>query len=107
MKLPTHLAKQISQIHFGGNWTAVNLKDTLNDVSWEDADTQIQSFNTIAKLVHHMNYYIAAVTKVLEGEPLNAKDHLSFNYLPIKSQLDWDALRTKSWLDAEQFAELI
>ncbi|HHH49569.1 MAG TPA: DUF1572 domain-containing protein, partial [Saprospiraceae bacterium] len=48
------IAKHFSTFHFGGNWTDVNLRDTLEDVTWQQATTQVYSFNTIATLVFHL-----------------------------------------------------
>lgn len=107
MNTTAQIAKHFREIHFGGNWTASNLKDQLAQLSWEQATEQIQSFNTIATLVFHMNYYVNAVTKVLQGGPLVAKDALSFNHPPIESQADWEALLNKTWSEAETFALLI
>ena len=107
MNLSEQLAKHIRDVHFGGNWTSVNLKDTLADVTWEQATTKVQSLNTIATLVYHVHYYISAVTKVLEGGPLEAKDIYSFEHPPIRSQEDWQALLDKTWADAETFAALV
>ena len=107
MNLPQQIAKHLREIYFGGNWTSVNIKDTLADVTWQQATTQVYSFNTIATLVFHMNYYISAVLKVLEGEPLNASDKYSFALLPILSEVGWEELVNKTWMDAENFASLI
>ncbi len=94
--------------HFGNNRTAVNLKDTLANIDWELATFRIYSFNTIATLVYHINYYIASVTKVLQGEPLDASDSLSFSHPPIDdSKADWEMLLKKAWADAETSASLI
>ena len=101
------MAKHLRDVHFGSNWTSVNLKDTLKDVSWQQATTKIRDCNTIATLVFHINYYISAVSKVLEGGQLNAKDALSFDHPPINSDEDWQALLNKMWTDAEAFASLI
>lgn len=107
MNTPQQIAKHLREVFFGGNWTTVNLKDTLADVTWELAVTQIHSFNTIAILVYHMTYYVTAVTKVLEGEPLNASDKLSFSHPPITSQQEWDDFLESKWAEAEHFANLI
>ena len=64
-------------------------------------------FNTIASLVFHINYYINAVLKVLQNEPLDARDQYSFNLPPINSKKDWDLLLSKTWKEAEEFAKLI
>ncbi len=107
MQLTTQIAKHLREIHFGGNWTSVNLKDTLADVTWQQAVAPVYSFNTIATLVYHINYYISAVLKVLEGGPLDASDKYSFNHPPIQSQQDWEKLLEKTWTEAEKFAALI
>jgi len=79
MNLTNQIAKHFRDVHFGGNWTSVNLKETLTDVTWQQATTKIYSLNTIATLVFHINYYISAVTKVLQGEPLTAHDKYSLS----------------------------
>jgi len=107
MQLATQLAKHIREVHFGGNWTSSNLKDNLEGVTWQQATVQVSSLNTIAALVYHINYYICAVVKVLQGEPLNAKDIYSFDHPPIRSKEDWENLLDKTWADAENFASLV
>lgn len=107
MNLSAQLAKHLRDVHLGGNWTSSNLKDNLKDVSWQQATTQVHSFNTIATLVYHVNYYISAVLKVLQGGPLEASDKYSFDLPPIESQRDWDNLLDKTFADAETFALLI
>lgn len=107
MKLTVQIAKHFREVHFGGNWTCSNLKDNLADLTWQQATTSIQSLNTIAALVYHVNYYVSAVLKVLAGAQLDAKDENSFNHPPIQSQEDWEALRNKALADAEKFADLV
>lgn len=107
MNLSQQTAKHFRDVHFGGNWTSVNLKDTLADVSWHQAITKVHDFNTIAALVYHMNYYVSAVLKVLQGEALNASDKFSFDCPSIQSDNDWQNLLNKTWSDAENFATLL
>ena len=107
MNLPAQIAKHFRDVHFGGNWTSVNLKQTLADVTWEQATKKIDSLNTIAALVYHINYYVSAVTNVLQGEPLNAHDKYSFDLPPIQNQEDWQKLLNKLWTEAENFASLV
>jgi hypothetical protein len=107
LNLQEQIAKHLREVHFGGNWSSVNLKDTLAGVTWQQATTKVYSFNTIATLVYHMNYYISAVLKVLEGQSLNASDKYSFDHPPILSQEDWEKMLDKTWTDAENFAGLI
>lgn len=102
----THIAKHFRDVHFGGNWTSVNLKDALAGVTWQQATTQVQGFNTITALVFHINY-VSAVLKVLQGGPLDAHDKYSFDLPPILSAEDWEKLLDKTWADAENFAAAI
>ena len=107
LSITKQIAKHFREVHSGDNWNSVNLKDSLNGIDWEQATTQVYSFNTIATLVFHINYYISAVIKVFEGQPLNAHDKDSFDLPPILSRQDWEALLNKTWADAETFAALI
>ena len=107
MNLTGQIAKQFRDVHFGGNWTSSNLKDNLKDLTWQQAITQVYSFNTIALLIFHMNYYVDAVMKVLRGGSLDASDKYSFDLPPIRTQADWEKLVDKTWTDAESFASLI
>jgi hypothetical protein len=105
--LTEQIAKQFRDVHFGGNWTASNLKDNLAGIDWRQATTKVSSFNTIAALVCHISYYVRVVSKVLQGEKLNASDKFSFDLPAIHSQEDWEKLLAKTWADAENFAGLI
>jgi len=107
MNLTAQIAKHFRDVHFGGNWTSVNLKEALAGVNWQQATTKIYSLNTIATLVFHINYYVSAVTEVLQGEPLTAHDKYSFDLPPIQNQEDWEKLLNKTGNDAENFAQLI
>ena len=107
MTIPAQIAKHLRDVHFGGNWASSSLKEHLADVTWQQATTQMYSLNTMATLVYHTHYYVSAVTKVLQGGPLDAKDIYSFDHPPIQSAEDWGTLLNKIWTDAENFAGLI
>lgn len=107
MKLSAQIASHFRQLHFGENWTSVNLKEALADVDWREATTKVHTFNTIATLVYHTNYYVEAVLKVLQGGYLEAKDTNSFDIPAIKSKQDWERLLQKTWSDAELFASVV
>ena len=107
MKITSLLAKHLREVHFGGNWTWVNLKDTLANVNWQQATMQINSLNTIVKLTYHIHYYVTVVSKVLQGEPLTGKDKFSFDHPPINSEEDWQNLLNKVFTDAENFAKMV
>lgn len=107
MNLPQHIAKNFRDVHCGGNWTAVNLRDALKDVSWQQATTKVGDFNTIATLVYHIHYFVHVTLKVLRGDPLEGNDTFSFDHPPITSEADWKGFLDTVWSDAEAFAELV
>lgn len=107
MNLPSYLAKHLRDVHFGGNWTGVNLKDQLTGVTWQQATTPVHGLNTIAALVFHLNYYVGGVLNVLRGGPLAIRDTYSFDLPPIESQTDWEALVSKTFAEAEALARLV
>ena len=107
MEITKQVAKHFREVWFGGNWTSVNLKETLAGVTWQQATTHVTSLNTIAALVYHINYYVAAVLKVLQGEQLNAHDKYSFDLPPIQSREDWEKLLERVFAETEKFAILV
>jgi hypothetical protein len=107
MNLTAQIAQHLRAVYFGGNWTVSSFKEHLADVTWEEATTKVHSFNTIATLVFHTNYYIDVVIKVLQGAPLSGNDKHSFDHPPIHTQEDWEKMLDKSWKEAEVFAALI
>lgn len=107
MTIASQIAKHFRDVHFGGNWTCVNYRDTLADVTWQQAGAKVQSFNTILTLVCHVKYYINVVEQVLLGNPLAGKDTESFIHPPIENSEQWDALRDDFWKSADRVAALI
>lgn len=107
MNTAEQIAKHFRDVYFGGNWTSVNMKETLADINWQEATRKIDDFNTIATLVFHTNYYVSAVLKVLQGSHLDAKDQYSFDHPHIQSPEDWEKMLEKNLSDAEKFARLI
>ena len=105
--IPKEIAKHLRDVYFGGNWTSVNIKETLSGINWEQAVTKINSLNTIAGLVFHTNYYVNAILKVFKGLPLDAHDRFSFDLPPITSADDWENLVNKSLSAAEELAMLV
>lgn len=107
MTTTQQLAKHLRDFYNGDNWTAVNLKDTLEGITWEQSVTKVHDFNTIAMLVYHINYYVDAVIKVFQGSQLKANDKYAFDLHPITSDNDWQQLKKHVSSQAEVFAALI
>jgi hypothetical protein len=107
MNLPKQLATHFRTFYTGGNYTGVNLKDSLEGVTWQQATTSTFNCNTIAVLIYHMNYYVRLVTKVLQGHPLEGSDKYAFDAPPIQSAEDWEQLKNSVFTDAENIAQII
>ena len=56
MKVTEEIAKHLREVYNGNNWTDVSMRDALKGISWEQATRKVDSLNTIAMLVFHMNY---------------------------------------------------
>jgi len=107
MNLGHQLAQDISQVYSGKNWTAVDLKSVLEDVTWQEALQAVGDLNTIATLVHHMTYYVVGVTAVLQGGELTIKDKYSFDHPTIAGAHDWLAVQQKVYANVEVFVGLV
>ncbi len=105
--LTLHLAKHLRDVHFGGNWTVSNVKDTLEGVTWQQAVTKVPDLNTIAALTYHINYFVRAALDVLHGRPLLSKDMYSFDHPPVQSEEGWKRMVEQVLADALEFASLV
>jgi len=107
LNLSDQIAKQFRAVYYGGNFAGVNLKETLEGITWQQATAKVYSFNTIAALVFHINYYVSAILKVLQGGPLDAHDKYSYDFPPVRSAEDWQKLMDTIWTDGGNFANLV
>jgi hypothetical protein len=94
-------------MHEGNSMTGVHLYGQLEGVTYEQATAKVHEFHTIAEQVFHINYYISAVLKVVQGGPLDAHDKFSWDCPSINSDTDWQQLLIKCRSDADAFAKLV
>lgn len=108
MQLSAQIAKQFQEVTLDGKWIALtNIKEQIEDLSWEQATTSYRGLNSIALLCFHIDYYIAGVNQALEGGTLDIRDKFSFDMPPITSEEEWDQLRQKFYADSARFAKLV
>ncbi|HLP49557.1 MAG TPA: DinB family protein [Chitinophagales bacterium] len=107
MNMPQLIARQLHEVYFGGNWTTTNLRDSVQDVTWQQAMAQVNGLNTIATLVYHSTYFVTALLDVLSDKPLTASDRESFIHPPIACEEDWQSILTTAWLQADKVVELL
>ncbi len=106
MKEGMEIAKRFRDVTLNGRWIAgTNLREQIEDLSWEKANQQVASLNTIALLIFHIDYYIGGVVNVFDGGTLDIRDKYSFDMPPIESQADWEKLRNRLYNNAERFAQ--
>jgi len=87
----SELADHLYQVYHGGNWTSVNIRSVLEDISIDEIHVSLNNANSILTLVSHMHYYVHALHGVLKGDGLHAKDELSFSHPEIQTIVEWDA----------------
>ncbi|RYY93428.1 MAG: DinB family protein [Chitinophagaceae bacterium] len=107
MTITQHIAQQVRQLYFGGNWTEVSLREVLAGVGWQEALATGASPNSIAALTYHIHYYVAIQRRLLEAGTLDGRDSDAFRHPPIAGEADWQALLARCWSDAEALAALV
>lgn len=108
MKLAKSLSDRLKEVLTEGDWvTGTNFKNQIVNLDWQDATKRVHDLNSIADLTFHIHYYIAGVTKVLEGGTLEIKDKFSFDAPPIQSSEDWKNLTKQFCTDANKLIQLV
>ncbi|AEA45775.1 DinB family protein [Fluviicola taffensis] len=107
MTLANQLAKHLRDVHFGGNWSTVDLKNTLSDLTLEEATTKIYSLNSILAITFHMAYYLDVLIGVLEENVLNGKDELSWVFDTPGTEEEWKIFQETIWEKVERVTLLI
>ena len=108
MNIKEHIAQHLIDVHRGGNWTAVNITDTLKGINWKEASiiTPI-SPNSLAMLLHHISYWNRIVAqRGINIEPIiNAQNGM--NAPVLNSESDWDELKNDNLKSLEELATII
>ena len=107
MSITNQLSKAIYTFHYGGNWTEVNLKELLSDVTVDEANKQFGKLNTIVRLTYHINYFMEIIIKVLKGSPLVGNDKFSFDHPDVETSQEWQDMINRSLNNATLFSELV
>jgi uncharacterized damage-inducible protein DinB len=107
MHHPTLLSQHLREVYFGQNWTYVNLKDTLDGITWEQATRKLGTSHSILALTYHIQYFLRAQQQVLLGGPLDAKDALSFDHPVIEDQDSWNQFVSTIFNEAEDYAQVV
>ncbi|MEP6514166.1 MAG: DinB family protein [Parafilimonas sp.] len=96
MNLTPLLAQHILETFEGNNWTDVNIKATLQDVTCKEAATVIAATqNSIAALTYHLQFYNEIVLERLKGNSPAIDDTNGFNVVQPTSEEEWKALQNQ------------
>ncbi len=107
MNYPEKIARGLREVYFGRNWTAVDLKGSLQGMTWEMASSKIGSHHSIAVLVYHIHYYVRGVARYLKGGIIDTQDKYSFDLPIITNDEEWEQFLTEIFAEAEAFSQLI
>lgn len=108
MKLIGHIAQHIIDVHMGDNWTDVNIKNTLQNISLKEAITVTNaSANTIAALLHHITFYNEVVLERLKGNIPFISDANGFDVPALNKENDWLDLQEKNYQSAQNLVEAV
>lgn len=102
------LAGRLREVFLNGTWIAnTNYREQLTGITMEQATTQVDHLNTIAKLTYHIHYYVKGLLELLQGGELTIHDKYSFDLPPITSESMWKVLVEEFLHDAEAFADRV
>lgn len=108
MNVSQQISDHLRDSFYGVNWTEVDLKHTLQDVTVEEALKKVYNLNTIASIVWHINYFIERANFVLEGKEMPAgSQEESLTHPEIKSEEDWEKLQKRLFENADKFSNRV
>ena len=103
------LAQGLHDVFFGGNWTDVSLRETLSDVTWQEASQTVPfTKNTIVKIVYHLKYSNLIVKERALGKAEQFENETEGFAAPVlNSENDWQQLQTETYRSAEELSAVI
>lgn len=108
MNIAALIAGHLLDVYAGQNWTGVNLKSTIDDVTYTEAG-QITpaSSSTIAGLVHHLAFWNQVMTLRIRGEKVEITESNGFDSAPLADEDEWQSLKKDCFKSGKDLAEAI
>ncbi|RNI35777.1 DinB family protein [Hanamia caeni] len=108
MKITQLIAAHLQEAFEGNNWSDVNVKDTLDGITFRQATHVTNaSPNTIAALLYHMTFYNKAIKQRLQGIEPEISAANGFDLQPITSEHDWVQLKKNAFDTVNELASAI
>lgn len=108
MDIRTLIAESIIEVTEGGNWTDVNIADTVKDISVQEATMRTPgSPNSIASLLHHLAYWNRVMIERINGVKVVVPDANGFDVPELKTDQDWGNLKADLKASAHELADAI
>lgn len=108
MNIAELIAEHLLDVYAGQNWTEVNLQFTLGDISYEEASQLTPaSANTIAGLLHHLNFWNQVMTDRIRGIRAAIPESNGFENTPLEDVEQWQSLQIACFKSGKALAEVI
>ena len=108
MNIAELIAGHLLDVYAGENWTEVNLKTTLKDVTYTEASQLTPaSANTIAGLVHHLAFWNRVMAQRSQGAKVEISESNGFDNSALADEAQWRGLKQDCFQSAQLLAEAI
>lgn len=108
MKITELIAQHILEVHEGNNWTEVDITQTLEDVTVEEATCRtVASPNTIAALLQHLTFWNRVIVKRINGIVVAEREDNGYFVPELLDEADWQRLKADNLKSAHELAAAI
>jgi uncharacterized damage-inducible protein DinB len=108
MKITERIAAHILEVHEGNNWTEVDVRTTLSDVSLKEATMRTKaSVNSIASILQHLTFWNRVIVKRVNGIIVAVTADNGFSGPFLHDEEDWNRLKADNISSAYELAEAI
>ena len=108
MKITDQIAQHLLDVHYGNNWTEVNIAQTLQNIHLKEALTVTASSpNTLASLLNHISYWNRVMISRIEGFEIQIPASNGFDHPTLHDENDWIDLQNQNLISARDLAAAI
>jgi uncharacterized damage-inducible protein DinB len=108
MKITELIAQHLLEVHEGNNWTEVDVRSTLSDVSLKEAVMRTKaSSNSIASLLYHLTFWNRIIVKRTNGIVVTDTENNGFAGPVLHDEEDWNRLKADNIASAHELAAAI